>query len=93
MRQTQIRRDAASLNSKTHDLTSQTRAERKAAFVKLGAQVRQQAAHDLDWRIATGQSPNPWGGDFSAGYRVMQIISRHKLSKLEQRSLLEKESS
>lgn len=70
---------------------SPNRLKHREAYRKIGQAI---TALERDWRIALGKSPNPWGGDNchdpsprGGTTRVMQIISRHKMSKLEMRSL------
>ena len=59
-------------------------AERREKFKQIGRTI---SALDIEWRIARGESPNPWGVAKSGGYDVQQIITRHRLSRLERRSL------
>ena len=66
-------------------------------YRKLGQFVTAQEQLARDWRVALGQSPNPWAGDKSqtlladvdvkAGPQVMQIVTRTRLSKIQIRSI------
>ena len=73
------------LINKRHTITlSPNRDRHRQQYAKFGAALTEL---DREWRIARGESPNPWGIDTSAGFTTQQIITRHKLSKLERRSL------
>jgi len=71
---------------------SPNRQKHREAYRKIGAAI---SNLEREWRIARGESPNPWRGkdskteahDCDGRTRVMQIVNNRPLSKLELRSL------